>query len=93
MLFLPGPDFVRVLSVEPVEYTDLCDPIKLGVFLPGVDIMISKLAVNTRYIKCVLFENLPQSQSIIYEIVFFFSFFKLIILQTVFKTISRVFPN
>ena len=71
MLFFPGPDFVRVLSVEPVEYTDLCDPIKLGVFLPGVDIMISKFSVNTRYIKSVLFENLPQSQFIFNEIVYF----------------------
>ena len=44
-------DFGNVLKVDPVEYTDLCDPIKLGVFLPGVAIMISDIIVNLRIIK------------------------------------------
>ena len=39
MVLLLWLDFVNVLSVEPVEYTDLCEPIILGVFLPGVAIV------------------------------------------------------
>ena len=76
MLFFPGPDFVSVLNVEPVEYTDLCDPIKLGVFLPGVVIMILDISVNSRITK-----TSTQSQSTFNLNVYYFLLFIIIILQ------------